>query len=237
MMIKNKKEFLNGIILSLSFLVVLSLIFSPIFGEGRNGLEFSDDLFNKLSKGSSYFIPGIIKKNEGFLGRNFSVDIKMKTNKEARNLALLLETAGAKTLKQGLELKIDGDLGLVLSAILRDAEAMYNNEGTKVTALYGYDEKDVMKNWWRFLTILDKEFKKELKISEAKHVSEVCKKAVEPSYNFYGIQAQNVMQKALLMTGLLIFYVIYTIWWGLAILYLLEGLGLEMSKAKVKKEM
>jgi len=40
-----------------TFAGVLALIFSPIFGDGRNGLVYADDMFNKLSKGSSYFIP------------------------------------------------------------------------------------------------------------------------------------------------------------------------------------
>ncbi len=46
-----------GILLALCFFGILALIFSPVFGHGRNGLQYSDDLFNKLAKGSSYFIP------------------------------------------------------------------------------------------------------------------------------------------------------------------------------------
>jgi hypothetical protein len=38
------------------------------------------------------------------------------------------------------------------------------------------------------------------------------------------------------MTGLLVFYVIYTMWWGFAIFYMFDGIGLTMKKAKVKKE-
>jgi hypothetical protein len=39
-----------------------------------------------------------------------------------------------------------------------------------------------------------------------------------------------------LMSLMLVFYVLYTLWWGYAILYLFAGLGLSMKKAKVKKE-
>jgi hypothetical protein len=38
------------------------------------------------------------------------------------------------------------------------------------------------------------------------------------------------------MTFLLVFYVAYTMWWGFAIFYIFEGIGLSMKKAKVKKE-
>jgi hypothetical protein len=45
-----------------------------------------------------------------------------------------------------------------------------------------------------------------------------------------------VKEKAGLMTFLLVFYVAYTLWWGFAIFFIFEGIGLTMSKAKVKKE-
>ncbi len=43
-------------------------------------------------------------------------------------------------------------------------------------------------------------------------------------------------EKAGIMTGLLVFYVVYTMWWGFAIFYMFDGIGLTMKKAKVKKE-
>jgi hypothetical protein len=64
----------------------------------------------------------------------------------------------------------------------------------------------------------------------------VTKKAIEASYNFYGVEAVQVKEKAGLMTFLLVFYVAYTLWWGFAIFFIFEGIGLTMSKAKVKKE-
>jgi capsid portal protein len=64
----------------------------------------------------------------------------------------------------------------------------------------------------------------------------VMKKAVEPAYNFYKIESQKVVDKAGIMSGLLIFYVAYTMWWGFAIFYMFDGIGLTMKKAKVKKE-
>jgi hypothetical protein len=66
-----------GIILAITFWCVLFLIFSPLFGQGRNGLQFADEMFNTLAKGSSYFIPKVAKSNEKFMGRMFSATIKM----------------------------------------------------------------------------------------------------------------------------------------------------------------
>jgi hypothetical protein len=138
--------------------------------------------------------------------------------------------------KDGPALQISGNLGAVMSRILQDADDMYKNDGKKVADRYGIDEKEAMSSWWNVLKIMDKELKKQSKIAEAKIVSDVMKKAVEPAYNYYKVEAQQVADKAGIMTGLLIFYVAYTMWWGFAIFYMFDGIGLTMKKAKVKKE-
>ena len=101
MIVRNKKPFAIGMALALSFFGVLALIFSPVFGDGKNGLVYSDDMFK--------------------------------------------------------------------------------NDGAKVSARYGVDEKEVMTSWWNVLKSMDKELKKQGKIEEAKIVSDVMKKAVEPA--------------------------------------------------------
>ena len=45
MIVRNKKIFGMGVVFAISFLSVLVLIFSPIFGDGKNGLVYSDDMF------------------------------------------------------------------------------------------------------------------------------------------------------------------------------------------------
>ena len=247
----SKKSLGVGIALAVSFLVVLLLIFSPIFGEGKNGLVFADDLFNKLSKGSSYFIPKVAKENEKFMGRMFTVSIKMSKpedkqpadgEKRAERAAKLFTVnPGAKVEVIGSELKLEGDLGLVLKAALEDSDVMFKNEGDKIktkyeTSMATDDVKQMFRQWYNVLPQISKEFAKDKKIEESKIVSTVSKKAVETAYNYYGVEAQKVSEKALLMTGLLVFYVIYTMWWGFAIFYIFDGIGLTMSKSKVKKE-
>jgi len=235
MLIRHKKEFYLGMLLAISFLGVLLLIFSPIFG-GVNGLDFADNLFNKLSKGSSYFIPKLMKSDEKYLGTQFSVAIKLDKPEQIEKSLKILTVAGAQVSATGTDLTISGDLGNLLRNVLKDADAMYNNNGSEVATRYGFDAKEVLALWWNILTKMDKNFKKEKKIEESKAVSEVVKKAIETGYNYYGIEAQKVSEKAFLMTGLLVFYVLYTMWWGYAIFYLFDGVGLSMKKAKVKKE-
>lgn len=233
----NKKSLMTGTFLALTFFGVLALIFSPVFGDGKNGLVFADDMFNKLSKGSSYFIPKVMKSNEKFKGTSVAVVIKLDKPEQMNADAMkLLASAGADVQNASPEVKINGDLGVLLSKVLQDADDMYKNEGAKVSRRYGFDEKEVMVSWWNVLKGMDKELKKQGKIEEAKIVSDVMKKTVEPAYNFYTIEGQQVSEKAGIMSGLLVFYVIYTMWWGFAIFFIFDGIGLTMKKAKVKKE-
>lgn len=235
MLVRNKKTFSVGIVFMISFLGVLLLIFSPVFN-GKNGLVFSDDMFNKLSKGSSYFIPKVAKSVEKASGKSVSVKIKAETEEQAENTAKLFAAAGATAAVNGTELNVEGDLGAILRNALTDADSMFNNDGKTVADRYGYEEKTVMKNWWSALSSIEKKLKKDKLVEEAKVVSDVIKKGVEPGYNFYNIDSNKVVDHAGMMSGLLIFYVAYTMWWGYAIFYIFDGLGLSMKKAKVKKE-
>jgi hypothetical protein len=254
-MAQAKKHMGLGILLAISFWVVLFLMFSPIFpkttdGKPQNGLEWADEMFNQLAKGSSYFIPKAQKNNEKFMGKMFSATINVGKTEDKpgdgekraeRASKLFMINPGAKVEVKGSELQIEGDLGVVLKAALDDADMMFKNEGDKIKAKYAEamgtdDVKQMFRQWNNVLPKIDKVFKKEGKIEDAKMVSEVTKKAVEAAYNFFGVEAVKVKDKAFLMTFLLVFYVAYTMWWGFAIFFIFEGIGLSMKKAKVKKE-
>jgi hypothetical protein len=234
---KNARSLGIGILLAISFAAVLVLIFMPIFGENRNGLTFADDLFNKLSKGSSYFIPKLQKSTRAAEGTAFSAEVALDKPETAALAQRLFTTAGARAEAAGEKLKVSGDLGKVLAVVLQDADDMYYNRGTAVSGRYGgAKEKDALRAWWTALSAVDKSLKKAGKVDDAKYVSEVLKKGVETAYNYYGIPPVKVAEKAGLMGFLLVFYVAYTLWWGFAIYFIFDGIGLTMKKAKVKKE-
>lgn len=235
MLVRNKKTFNLGVVFTISFLGVLALIFSPIFN-GENGLVFSDNSFNKLAKGSSYFIPKIAKSIEKVAGESVSIDIKIDKIEQSENIAKLFTVAGATAIVNGQKIKVEGNLGIILQSALKDADSMYKNDGKTISDRYGYEEKIVMKNWWAALSSIERSLKRDKLVAEAKVVSGVIKKAIEPGYNFYQIDANKVADHAGMMSGLLIFYVVYTMWWGYAIFYLFDGIGLSMKKAKVKEE-
>jgi len=234
-MIRNGKSFAIGIILSLSFFLVLGVIYAPVFN-GMNGLQFADSLFNSIAKGSTYYIPEVKKNARQYQGQEINATIKLENAVDAEKTAILFDKAGARTEVSGTKVKVSGDLGGIMTVVLNDADMMFNNQGDVVTEKYGYHKKDAMYHWWLGLHELDSALKKQGSFSQAAFVNEVVQKAVEPAYNFYGIKPERAADFAGTVSGMLIFYIIYTLWWGFAIYYLCEGLGLSMSKGAKKAE-
>ncbi|MGA2403360.1 MAG: hypothetical protein ABSG91_16915 [Syntrophobacteraceae bacterium] len=236
MLIRHRKTMTLGLLLGVTFFGILALIFSPIFGHGRNGLEYSDELFNKLAKGSSYFVPKLSADLKEVENAELAVTVKMENAEQADKALKIFTTVAPDTTSQGVELRIRGNLAKLLGAVLQDSSSMYFNKGDEVREKYGMDEKEVMLTWWGTLNRCVKELQKSRNTQQSNIILEVMKKGIEPAYNFYKIDPQSVVDKAFTVTGLLLFYVLYTLWWGFAIYYLFDGIGLSMKKARVKQE-
>ena len=227
-MIANKKEFFGGSLMLLAFIAVLIIIFSPVF-KGQNGLEYLDALYNSISKGSAYYIPKVKEEAGKFAGKSIAVTLSMADEKQAEQTALLFKKGGASTTVTGASLQITGDSGKILENALTDADNMYNNDGKEVSLKYGYNERQVLFNWWKAFKEMDKGLKKQNKFKEAKVVALVVKKAIEPSYNYYRIEPQKISDRFGIVIFSLIFYVVYTLWYGFAIMYMFEGWGLRLE--------
>ncbi len=236
MLIVNRRAFALGCLLGISFFGVLALIFAPLFGGGMNGLQYADDMFNRLSKGSSYFIPKVARASADLVGTPVNLDLQLASAPEAERAAALLAAGGVAVERSGAGLSVGGDLGGMLELALRDAEAGYRNDDATLQQRYGLPAQAVLGTWWQLLRQMDKVLKQQRLLLEAKAVHEVMKKAIEPAHNYFGIEALRVSQMAGTMTALLVFYVIYTMWWGYAIFYLFEGFGLVMKKKPAAKQ-
>jgi hypothetical protein len=64
---------------------------------------------------------------------------------------------------------------------------------------------------------------------EAKVIALAKKRAIETSYNYYGVEPQKITDRIGLVIFSLVFYVIYTLWYGYAIMFMCEGWGLSLS--------
>jgi len=234
MIVKNKKQFVWGLTLGASFAMILLLMFSPLF-HGENSLQAADRLFNSIAKGSTYYFPGLQEKNEHYKDVKFEVTLKLADEEMAGKAGKLLAEAGVGVAVDSAEVKASGYMGQIVQAALEDSEAMFNNQEEAIAAKYGYPGKEVLYVWWSTFKSLDKELKKQKMFAEASFLADVVKKGVEVGYNFYGISPQTASSRAGILSFSLIFYVIYTLWWGYAILFLFAGVGMQMKKG-AKKE-
>ncbi|MBU4345252.1 MAG: hypothetical protein KKC73_07520 [Proteobacteria bacterium] len=227
-MIAHKKEFYGGFALLVAFFVALFIIFSPVFG-GQNGLDYLDSLYNSISKGSAYYIPKVKKETDKFIGNNVTVALKMADENQAQQAASLFTQAGATAEISGAQLNVSGDLGNILANCLTDSDSMYNNDGATVSNKYDYNERQVLYNWHKALNAADKNLKKQKLFKEATVVALVIKKVVETSYNYYKIEPQKIGDRVGIVVFSLVFYVVYTLWYGFAILFMFEGWGLRLE--------
>jgi len=224
-MIVNKKQFMIGLVMIISFAVIFSVMMSPIIN-GQTVISYADDLFNQLTKGSTYAIPGVQKKANGFEGITFDISLTAKSEEEVDKMTKLMAAAGAKVEADGLKMKISGDMGKVAKAALADADLEFNNNGAQIEGKYGMESREALYQWWRAFDGMASKFKRENKAQELALTNNVLQKAIEPAYNFEGIQTVNIREKAGITTFMLLFYVVYTVWYGFAIMYLFEGLGI-----------
>jgi len=64
----------------------------------------------------------------------------------------------------------------------------------------------------------------------------VQQKALEPAYNYYGVEIKKVSDYKATLALLLCFYLVYTIWYGFGLFYLFDGMGITIRKPKKKLE-
>ncbi|MCJ7807139.1 MAG: hypothetical protein MUP73_00215, partial [Dehalococcoidia bacterium] len=111
-----------------------------------------------------------------------------------------------------------------------DADAMHFNDAETVTDRYGYDARQVLYNWWVSLEETNKALEDQNMFDDAKFVRSVNEKSIEPAYNYFGIEPESVSSRIGVVIFSLVFYVIYTIWYGFALMFIVEGLGLKIRQ-------
>ena len=227
-MIAKKGEFYSGAGMLSIFVVILIMIFMPIFN-GHNGLNYLDALYNSISKGSAYYIPSLKEDVQAYTGTQAKLTLTMKDETMARQSSLLFQKGGALVNVNGTTLTVEGDLGKILTVCLDDADLMYHNKGSELTSKYDYGERQVLYNWWAANNATENDLKRQKQFKAAKVVATVNQKAVETAYNYYHIEPQSISDRYGIVIFSLVFYVAYTLWYGFAIMFLFEGWGMRLE--------
>jgi hypothetical protein len=234
MLIKNPKSFVKGLLMSAIFVGVLVAMFMPIF-EGENAFRAADKLFNTISKGSTYYIPMLQELVAPLNDKQVDGVVKIKAS-DREAVKTLFSKMGAAVSETQDGLRVSVDLKTLLDTALKDADDMFHNRGEVVENRYGFDEKAVLFAWWNGLKGVEKALSAEKRFAEAKVVGEVLDRGISVGYNYYTVAPEKAADRWGVLTFALVFYVIYTLWWGFAVYLLFEGIGLQLTAGK-KKEM
>jgi hypothetical protein len=227
-MIAHQNKFNLGLLLMGLFAAILIAIFMPLFG-GKNGLEYLDNLYNSISKGSAYYIDTVRTEVQAMPPADLTLALILQSDVQARQTVSLFVQSGARVERDGAHLTVTGNMNRILTRCLDDAQLMYDNDAAAVSAQYDLAGKTVLYNWWCVLKSMDLALKKQKQFKVATVAETVKKKAVETAYNYYGIEGQKIGDRFGVVLFSLIFYVAYTLWYGFGIMYLFEGWGLRLE--------
>lgn len=237
-MIRDSKAFWMGIIMMIVFCGIYLYMMSPSFGNGRNGLDWADDMFNSISKGSAQaVILGEVKKAEKWNGTAIEVNLKCKDESQAKRWSAALQKVDGAEVKVDKEkIALKTDFGKLLANVSEDCTAMFDNKGDVVQAKYETDPRDATQRWYSIIKAVGKDLEKKQQFKESVYLQNYQKKVIEPAYNYYGVETKFVKDNKGIMTFMLVFYLFYTLWYGFAIYYICVGLGITMTKAAKKSE-
>jgi hypothetical protein len=234
MLIVRRNIFMTGTVMAITFFVVLILMFLPLLG-GLNAFEAADRLFNSMAKGSSNYFEDLRREAAEHPRTEPAVQIALKDGSLAGEARTMLSAAGLTAAGDGAMLKVSGDLSRLARVIVDDSEAVFYEREKEVAAKYGHPARESLFVWWNILKEMQKAFESRGSFEAAAFVQHVNAKGVEVAYNFYGIESKQASRNMTILAGSLLFYILYTLWWGYAILWLFDGLGMEM-KAGARKE-
>jgi len=224
------KELGIGIFLLTTFVVVMVMIFMPMpILDGGNALNYLDNLYNSISKGSANYIPKVEHLVEEHGSEVVTLNIKLDDSRTALVAEPLFVRAGATTAVEGATLMVNGDIETIFGTCLEDAESAYHNRGEDLTARYGTDARTTLHSWWQALGAMEKDLNRQKLFDAAQLTHTVQAKTVECAYNYYGIESQAIKDRWGTVLFSLVFYVLYTIWYGYGIMFVFEGLGFELA--------
>lgn len=219
------------------FAAVMVVGLSSIGGGGKTPLQRTDEFFNGLAKDSSRRGHNLTcrddcgqahRKLSDFAGRRFEASI---TARNPGGFKAMLEDAGCSFVQEPKGFKVEGDMVSLAKAVLSDADDMFDNNESLVAARRGMSGKEAMYKWSTLLGGLSRRLKDMGRVEESELALCLLTQRVEPAYNFYGVEAVRAGGRLLTTIALLVFYVVYTVWYGTAVYLVFRGLGLRAKRA------
>ena len=235
-LVADRRKFAIGLAGLVVFVGVLIVGLSPVIG-GRSGLVCADGLFNELAKSSANYVSDARKKARKHVGKPVDFGVRPRDPVDETEIVRLLRLNGAEArIAEEERVRVTGDLGRLALAAVADADTAFRNDHRALEDRYAMKGYESVYCWWVVFDGLTRRYVQEGRGEDADFAKFISAKVLEPAYNFRGISANRIRDKALPATLLLVFYVAFTIWYGFSILYVFEGLGISASAASEKRE-
>lgn len=233
MLIHHKTSFVKGVVLLGTFVIICTFLLFPMlrdeYGNHLTGLQYADSVFNSLSKGSSYFVPAVRENVSTVMGKSVKMDVALN-HEMAESMVKVYASCGARAHINGNRLIIMGDLGAILSAATDVGDRLYFNDTKTIESKYKQPALLVSRCFWYTLNPGIKDLQRQGMIAEAKVVDQVLRRALEPGNNFFSVPVAKVSDHIFLIVVMLMFYIIYTLWYGFGIMEIFQGIGLSLHK-------
>ncbi|MBN1381325.1 MAG: sulfite exporter TauE/SafE family protein [Deltaproteobacteria bacterium] len=232
----NARKFKIGIAGLAAFCVVFTVSFFPMIGQ-KTALQWADGLFNGLAKNSADYHAESQKAALKFKGTNIDLGIRPRDFADGPTLVKLIGKNGAEArIAPDGRVRIQGDLGRLAEAALADAALVFHNQDQRIEAQYQMPGTEVLYCWWIIFDGLTRRYIQDNRGAEAAFSKIMTGKILEPAYNFRNIEPSKIGDHKLPVLLLLGFYILYTIWYGLSIMFIFEGLGISAGKPGNKAE-
>ena len=208
------------------FAVVLVAMVAPLFG-GQNLLAVADELFNERAKASTDVLAKANEKAADWTGTDVDLGVSPGELAEPQAMMAVVSEHAETSLTPDGRIRVIGNLGGLAQAAISDAEALFLNDTARLEEEYGGQAApDSVYAWWLVFDGLSRRYVQENRADEAAFTKLVATKVLEPAYNFRGIEVTSSGESTAKLALLLVFYVGYTVLYGLGIMYLFEGLGI-----------
>lgn len=235
-LIRNPGKFRMGVAGLAVFAALFAISVRPIVHD-QSVLAWADGLFNSLAKDSVNYMEDGVRQAKRFEGTDIDLSIKARDLWDPAKVKGVIEHGGgqASVLKDG-RVRIQGDLGKLGMAAVADAGLAFANKDKEMCDRHGATSCRVLYYWWTVFDGLTRRYIQNGDAKQAEFTKYMMTKVLEPAYNFRGLRARDIGQNALPATVLLVAYVVFTLWYGVSILYIFEGLGITVSASKEKRE-
>jgi hypothetical protein len=218
------------------FAVVLIAMVAPLFG-GQNLLAVADELFNERAKASTDIVAKADEKAAAWMGTDVDLGVSPGELAEPQALTAVVSEHAETSLTPDGRIRVIGNLGALAQAAIADADALFSNDVARLEQQYGGQAApESVYAWWLVFDGLSRRYVQENCADEAAFTKLIATKVLEPAYNFRGIEVTSSGESAAKLVALLVFYVGYTILYGLGIMFLFEGLGISAARGGSKLE-